>query len=178
MPEFEEDVRTPEELVRVFERSVNYPRDAEGIILLAQGLARAAARYGVEMQAIIRRCADLSERCPTDAYLMDAARLIHEEQERAAADRRHNQHDEWREQYGAPKPLPLGPVKVNYPGHWAHGMDWQVAVDKAHADRAKIVDKLCAHFKVKDLSRISLHDKYTAMRSMGYPLTPEQKKYL
>jgi len=63
-PEPEE--KSPEELVGTFSRSPNYPRDKEGVLFLAQGLAKAAKASGIAAAAIVARCQELSAFCPTD----------------------------------------------------------------------------------------------------------------
>lgn len=83
MPEPEDLL--PEELIVRFERCVNYPRESLGLQMLVQALCRAADRYAVAPAEVVQRCADLSDRCPTDAHLLDAARLIREDRDRRTA---------------------------------------------------------------------------------------------
>jgi hypothetical protein len=67
------DEVTPMELVAAFARCSNYPRDSEGILMLAQGLKRASTASGVAMEAIVRRCTESSVFCPTDFDLFKVA---------------------------------------------------------------------------------------------------------
>jgi hypothetical protein len=65
----------PEDLViRAFSRCQNYPKERAGVLGLAQGLATAAARYGVTAEAIVRECVESSVFCPTDTDLLNVAR--------------------------------------------------------------------------------------------------------
>jgi len=71
-----EQQATPFELIATFQRCPNFPKDELGTIALAQGLAKAARETGVEMQAIVERCCEISKFCPTDADLLVVARDI------------------------------------------------------------------------------------------------------
>jgi len=73
--EFELEL-TPEELVITFSRCANYPKDRAGILALAQGLVKASRITGVPMRAIVDRCTEISQWCPTDSDLLSVAREI------------------------------------------------------------------------------------------------------
>ena len=65
----------PVQLVNeAFSRCSNYPKESAGIFGLAQGLSKAARATGVAMRAIVGRCAEISQWCPTDLDLMNVAR--------------------------------------------------------------------------------------------------------
>ena len=72
--EDERDERPPIDLIAVFERCVNYPRDRAGVQALAQGLAKASQITGISAAKIVERCCEESSRCPTDAELLQTAR--------------------------------------------------------------------------------------------------------
>jgi hypothetical protein len=74
--ESDEADQFPAEMVTVFARAVNYPRDPAAVQFLAQGLVRASKITGVSMKAIIERCTETSDRCPTDFELLEAAKGI------------------------------------------------------------------------------------------------------
>lgn len=59
-----------------FSRCVNYPRNGKGISGMAHGLMRASEITGVSMSAIAERCAETSERCPTNHELIQAGEAI------------------------------------------------------------------------------------------------------
>lgn len=62
--------------VTSFQRCPNFPRDPKGVKALAKGLIRASEITGVAMEAIVARCAESSEYCPTDFDLLAAARAV------------------------------------------------------------------------------------------------------
>jgi hypothetical protein len=73
LTEEEQDETAPEELVAAFSRCSNYPKDKEGVLFLAQGLRKAATASGTQMAAIVARCQELSQYCPTDYDLLQVA---------------------------------------------------------------------------------------------------------
>ena len=69
--------KSVEELViEAFSRCSNYPKERVGVLGLAQGLAKAARVTGVSARAIVERCAEISQWCPTDMDLMNVAREL------------------------------------------------------------------------------------------------------
>ena len=65
----------PEDLVTAaFSRCSNWPKTREGLLGLAQGLKRASDASGIAMDAILARCALLSQFCPTDFDLDKVAK--------------------------------------------------------------------------------------------------------
>ena len=80
--EFETD--TPLDLVHAFERCANYPKDLEGVLALCQALRKAADTYAVRMAAIVNRCVEWSEYCPTDHDLIVVAQELRDAARRAA----------------------------------------------------------------------------------------------
>ena len=89
-----------------FGRCSNYPREKEGVQFLAQGLAKAADATGVEMQAIVDRCAELSQFCPTDYDLLTVASEM-KAQRRAQEEAKRNKIAEWERECGPPQPFDL-----------------------------------------------------------------------
>lgn len=72
----DEEAVFPVDLVAAFSRAVNYPRDQNGVQLLAQGLAKASRATSASMRAIVDRCLELSDRCPTDFEMIKAGESI------------------------------------------------------------------------------------------------------
>lgn len=56
------------------QRTKDYPKNSGGMLALANGLIRAGDITGIAMVDIVRRCADTSPYCPTDADLLTAAK--------------------------------------------------------------------------------------------------------
>jgi hypothetical protein len=76
-PEIAPQTEDPVQLVtEAFSRCSNYPKESAGIFGLAQGLAKAARVTGIAMRAIVERCAEISQWCPTDLDLMNVAREL------------------------------------------------------------------------------------------------------
>ena len=66
--------QAPEDLViSAFSRCQNYPKERTGVLGLAQGLRNAATVSGTQMAAIVARCQELSQYCPTDYDLLQVA---------------------------------------------------------------------------------------------------------
>ncbi len=63
------------DIIERLSRTKNYPRDLNGLTFLAEGLMRAAA-IGVDPVRIVMDWSAISEWCPTDADLMNTARLL------------------------------------------------------------------------------------------------------
>ncbi len=91
----------PMEFLPRFQRCVNYPRDEEGVVALAQGLAASSRHTGVTMADIVERWATTSPYCPTDVELLATAKAIKAKRIWDAESERHI-HAEWRRQYGPP----------------------------------------------------------------------------
>lgn len=72
----DDNEQAPIELVKSFSRAVNYPRDHEALQFLAQGLAKASRATSASMRAIVDRCLELSDRCPTDFEMIKAGESI------------------------------------------------------------------------------------------------------
>ncbi len=62
-------------LIARLSRTKNYPRDDDGLTFLAEGLIRAAS-IGVDPVRIVMEWSAVSEWCPTDADLMNTARML------------------------------------------------------------------------------------------------------
>ena len=70
----EETGQEPEQMVvAAFSRCQNYHKERAGVLGLAQGLRNAATATGVTMAAIVARCQELSQYCPTDYDLGQVA---------------------------------------------------------------------------------------------------------
>ena len=139
----------PEELVtRAFSRCSNWPKDRLGVLGLSQGLRKAADRFSVTMQAIVARCAETSQYCPTDADLINVGRDLKADIDRA------NQPDitaEWKRKYGEPKPF-----------------DWK-QIDQEHAKQAKERERtMLAAIKAKYPQELSWASMIEAARELGY----------
>ena len=139
----------PEDLVtKAFSRCQNWPKERLGILGLAQGLKKSAERFSVSMEAIVERCAEISQYCPTDADLLTVGRDL-----RAAIDRSNepNKEAEWKLQYGAAKPF-----------------DWTV-IDKEHVKHVRDREaKLIAAIKAKYPGEIGWSGMAQAARELGY----------
>lgn len=72
----EQEQVDPLELVKVFARASNYPKDPAALQYLAQGLVKASNATGAPMEEIIEKCLFHSDFCPTDAQMMLAAEFI------------------------------------------------------------------------------------------------------
>ena len=107
----QEQMEFPMDLLPRFQRCANYPRDDEGVLALAQGLAAAWRHTGVRMADIVERCATDSQYCPTDADLLTVAKEIKAKRIWDADSKRHI-HAEWRREYG-------DPVKFDWQGEAA-----------------------------------------------------------
>lgn len=59
-----------------FARCINYPRTSSSISGLAHGLLRACKMTGASMSSIVQRCAETSDRCPTNFELIAAGEAI------------------------------------------------------------------------------------------------------
>lgn len=64
----ENEIEAPPEdiVIAAFSRCQNYPKERAGVLGLAQGLRNAATATGIAMAAIVARCQELSQYCPTD----------------------------------------------------------------------------------------------------------------
>ena len=100
----DEHLVTPEELVASFSRSSNYPKDANGIQCLVDGLVKAGETFNIPLKDIVERCLEISTFCPTDYDLLAVADNLRYERQRAAEAKR-NQTAEWEKQYGKPEPF-------------------------------------------------------------------------
>lgn len=162
------------ELVAHFSRCKNYPRETEGVNLLAEELVQASGFTGIEMSAIVAKCREVASICPEYSDMLNIAREIKEDRRRVADDEAYRKNRaQWEKQFGPPS-------KVS--------VDWDLASAAKALDRLKEIDhQVARHLGVSslnpnpsrcDLQNVSLHDKFKAMQDLGYPLTPEQHKYL
>ncbi len=99
------------DLVAKLSRTRNYPLTEQGVTGFAESLMRAAEMFGVDGAAIVQKCADTSEFCPTDADLLNIARDLKEERERKERAATPSQEAEWRKQYGPPQDFAVVPVR-------------------------------------------------------------------
>jgi len=132
------DLSTALDLVSKLSRTRNFPQTEDGVMDLAQGLMRAAGMIAVDAGDIVRRCADLSEFCPTDADLLNVARDLREERDREEQRATPSQEAQWRKQYGPPQDfavvIPKKPkrrddelwekLRAKFPGAGRRGKDW------------------------------------------------------
>lgn len=99
------------------QRTKDYPKESRGMLALAKGLIRACEVTGKTMEAIVRRCADTSPYCPTDADLLTVAKdmvridaVIDGTYDATANHGNHaspNRVAEWRKECGPPVAFPL-----------------------------------------------------------------------
>lgn len=165
-----EKLDSPLRYVAAFERSPNYPRDAAGVQFLAQGLAKAATRWGVPMAEIVQRCLEFSPRCPTDADLLTIAGSIQDDLERAAQAKR-SRIAEWEAECGPPQRY-----------------DWRAEVAKieegarAYWAKDRLMIKLMKDICVQRGVKIhllghpqSFRLQVWAQEQVGLPVTPDQQ---
>jgi hypothetical protein len=114
-------------------RTINYPRDPEQIVAMAQALIRAAEATNVEADQIIRECAETSQYCPTDRDLLSVARDIKERVERArdAADVR----APWDRNPACPKCNSSGWIIKSWLHTYYHDHAEKEEISKTEADR-------------------------------------------
>ncbi len=62
------------QMCAAFQRCMNYPKNEDGILALAQGLVKASDTTGVYMRKIVDECLESSMYCPTDADMLAVAR--------------------------------------------------------------------------------------------------------
>ena len=123
-------------LIATFQRCVNYPKDAEGVSALVEGLARAARETDIQIEEIVSRCAELSQYCPTDADLLKVAEEIRADRIKAREDEveRHRV-ENWEKESGPPKPF-----------EWNESVDWNRAKEvEVRRDRMYLDIKLHLH---------------------------------
>lgn len=99
------------------QRTKDYPKNSRGMLALAEGLIRASDLTGKTMEAIVRRCADTSPYCPTDADLLTVAKdmvridaVIDGTYDATASQGNHaspNRVAQWRKECGPPAAFPL-----------------------------------------------------------------------
>jgi hypothetical protein len=167
------DQKTPLELVEQFSRCVNYPRTSEGIVAFAEELQNASEYSGVPMEDIVAKCREVADRAPEYADMLGIAREIKEDRQRkeeASTDKR----KEWEREFGQPSKFDVD---------WSPG-----EVHKAAREREKLLNKRLREYlgispyhptpSRRDLQSVSLHDRFKAMKELGYELTMEQAKYL
>jgi hypothetical protein len=100
------EIADPMLLIAVFQRNKQYPRDAEGVIMLAQGLVKASEATGIAMEAIVEACRVASEYCPTDYDLLKVAREMKSaELEQQEHQRQATLHQRWEKECGPAKPF-------------------------------------------------------------------------
>ena len=128
------------ELVARLSRTKNYPWDEAGVVYLAEGLMAAVHETCADPRLVVMVCSRDSEKCPTDSAFMAAAIQVKAEQRRAQEALEPSVTEQWRAQYGTPKPFDwkaldtekikrvkerdremLGKIKAKYPGEltWA-----------------------------------------------------------
>lgn len=122
----------PIDLIATFQRCANYPRDYAGVIALAQGLRKASDRYEILMQAIVDRCAETSQFCPTDAELLNAALSMRDTLDRALQDANDKKEkSEWERKHG--KPIPWTAELCLRCGAHPHSSDCGPQCHEAHS---------------------------------------------
>jgi len=132
-------------------RTKNYPKDEAGLVGLAEGLIRAAAATGANPQQIVMVCATTSEWCPTDFDLMTVAKQISDEQKRAQEALEPSLEQQWRKEYGTPKPF-----------------DWKALdMDKVRLVKAREKEMFNA-IKRKYPGELDWHGMAQAARELGY----------
>lgn len=157
-----------DELVPVFERSVNYPKTSEGFQFLCMGLVKASTYTGISMRDIVERCREMSEYCPTDHDLMQVARDIKIKRiETQNAGR--NQEAAWRKEYGPPKKINVLNEYTNLIMSTAKGGRW--------FENRDLVAKLSSHFGDRwGKDQISWRELFSAKESLGFPLTESERE--
>jgi len=154
MPNEWQDELPPASLVLAFERCANYPRDAEGVIVLIDGLRNASIRAGIEMSKIVNRCVQSSEWCPTDHDLFTVAAELRAE-ERQERESKRNRWEEWRIETGPPREF-----------------DWKIPgwdqVERHNDRQRKLWSDLRRKLNVTDGKWPSWSELAVAARQLGY----------
>jgi hypothetical protein len=101
-------------LIGKLSRTRNFPQSEDGVKDLAESLDRISGAIGIDPAALVQRCADLSEFCPTDADMWTTAREIKEEIRRKAESASPTQMARWRKEYGDPKPVDLSEIDPEF----------------------------------------------------------------
>ncbi len=139
------------ELIGRLSRTKNYPKEPAGLMFLAEGLIRACAETRAPGQQIVMVCATTSEWCPTDHDLMTVARQIRDEQKRAQEALDPPIEEQWRKEYGPPKPF-----------------DWKALdTDKIKRVKKREADMLRA-IKARHPEELSWSGMIEAAREAGY----------
>jgi len=74
--------KTPTQLLAIFSRCINFPRDKEGVTEFAAELTKASRESGTSMEEIVQRCRESSDRAPEYLHMLVAGRDIADERRR------------------------------------------------------------------------------------------------
>lgn len=149
------------ELIAVFQRCINYPRDEYGVIAMARGLLKASVDTGIPCSRIVDACMELNSRyCPTDGEFLAIANNIAQPDRIAEEERKDSEwHREMEQAYGAPRPFVC---------------DWNLPQAKAKRDReAQMYREIRQHLgthmgKFTDGRRVTWRIMADAARKLGY----------
>ena len=161
----------PREIVtKTFSRCSNWPTDPLGIEGLTEGLAEAVKQTGIPGIEIVKKCAELSDFCPTDHNLIEIAWELKAERSRQTEAKR-DVVAEWKKQYGEPKPWEIEAEAIMAQATAAR-QKRETMEKHIHAELKKLTPRN------NDRQNIDYSTWFRMQQALRYPLTPEQRKYI
>ena len=166
----DEEPKTPEELIAVFSRCKNFPRDFATIQIFAQELKRASMSAGVPMEAIVLKCREVADFAPEYADMVKIGRELAADQARKDEASR-NQRREWEREYGPPQKIEVDWTDTIKTSREADRLMWARI-------KARLADAFKGGNKQFDFSKVTWGQVYKAKRELGYTLTPYEEKWI